>query len=192
MLKPGDSLKKRGVSQTNQKAATRVEVVGLIILNHHRNRVWEWQDTPRLSQGQRRKGEMKDFGVLLYRNVLTNTAHGTGRLVNISFIKSGSSLRQGCIKSEIIYVWKNLCPPPCRDQGCLLCSDILFMFERKYTTSANFFDLKFFYKPYLQLPFLSSEMVQALAHPCFYQIGISFPWSPPKARNVHTPILPGF
>ena len=89
--------------------------------------------------------------------------------------------------------------PPCRDQACLLCSilffffnaQILYVWRRTCRTSVDFFDLTFFYKSYFAASFFCLlKLCKALAHPYFYQIGISFHLIPSKSQEQSHPNSP--
>ena len=69
-------------------------------------------------------------------------------------------------------------------------AQILYVW-RTCRTSADFFDLTFFYKSYFAASFFCLlKLCKALAHPCFYQVGISFHLIPSKSQEQSHPNSP--
>ena len=152
---------------------------------------------PRLSQGQRRKGEMKDLGPTV-SPCSNEHCPRDGRLVNIS--KSGSSLgKKSCIKSEIIYVWKNLLSPPCRDQGCLLCLDRLCLKKKMQNICIFLWSYIFLQALFCNFLFLSSKIMQSTCTPMLLpdrylissdslqKLGMVTPQFSQASKTVHPP-----
>ena len=152
---------------------------------------------PRLSQGQRRKGEMKDLGPTV-SPCSNEHCPRDGRLVNIS--KSGSSLgKKSCIKSEIIYVWKNLLSTPCRDQGCLLCLDRLCLKKKMQNICIFLWSYIFLQALFCNFLFLSSKIMQSTCTPMLLpdrylisshslqKLGMVTPQFSQASKTVHPP-----
>ena len=159
--------------------------MGLVILNYHRNRVQEWQNAPGWVRGRGGREKWKTWGSTV-SPCSNEHCPLDGRLVNIS--KSGSSL-----KKKLYKVGNHLCMKESFISS-LQRPGMSFMSRRclkKKMQNICTFLWSYIFLQALFCSFLCLlKLCKALAHPYFYQIGISFHLIPSKSQEWSHPNSP--